>query len=299
MMAKEKPSVLNGQAKSKTTKPDNAVINMDVTCFLPSVEELNEFVKNWKKWLRENTRNWGFQIEEAPTTKKLHLQGRFKLKEKMRISTLSGQLPYASHLSQTSRANQNNMFYVQKVESRYLGPWTDKDVYIPRQLRELTSLRPWQESVVNLSKTFDPRTVNVIVDKTGGAGKSTLAMYIQMQGLGIRIPPLTEYKNVVQTAKGFIDLFMESKDPEEMENPLMIVMDIPRSVPMKEIQNVFGAIETIKDGWLFETRFHASQRYIDSPNLWVFMNYDPPLAALSLDRWRYWHIVGNELLPRP
>ena len=91
-----------------------------------------------------------------------------KLKVKERISTLHKKFE-GWHLSITSNENQDNNFYVTKEETRSAGPWSDEDeeIYIPSDVKRMTELRPWQQSLVDHLSNYYERTVDVVYDPAG------------------------------------------------------------------------------------------------------------------------------------
>jgi hypothetical protein len=89
------------------------------------------------------------------------------------------------------------MLYVMKLDTRIKGPWTDKDpepIPIPRQLRHITKLFPFQQEIIDRSKycwggIYD-RRINVVYCPEGATGKSTLALYCKVYDiLNCRIIP--------------------------------------------------------------------------------------------------------------
>ena len=86
-----------------------------------------------KEFLNKHCKRWAFQLEEGEQNGYKHYQGRVSLKVRAR----KGPCHDAIHWSPTSKdvAVTGNEFYVLKEETRVLGPWTDRDPYIPRQVR--------------------------------------------------------------------------------------------------------------------------------------------------------------------
>uniref|UniRef100_UPI004048BC6C hypothetical protein n=1 Tax=Algoriphagus sp. TaxID=1872435 RepID=UPI004048BC6C len=142
----------------------NALCAWDFT--LPA-ECLN--LSELKEFLKEHCKSWCFQKEKGADTGYLHWQGRVSLKVKAR----KGPTLEKCHWSPTSTENKDNDFYVMKGDTRVEGPWSDKDIYIPRQTRDIT-LRPWQLQVLADKGVWDTRTINCIICPKGNIGKSTL-----------------------------------------------------------------------------------------------------------------------------
>lgn len=70
----------------------------------------------------------------------------------------------------------------------------------------------------------------------------------------------------------------------------MVVIDMPRSIPKNDLAPLYAAIESIKSGYIIDSRFKATEVRIPSPHVWVFTNMLPDLNYLSLDRWKIWRI---------
>ena len=77
--------------------------------------------------------------------------------------------------------------------------------------------------------------------------------------------------------------------------PLYII-DIPRAVNKDRLFQLFGAIETLKDGYAYDDRYHFREAYFDCPNIWIFINHKPNLDLLSRDRWELWHLKHRVLI---
>lgn len=255
----------------------NAVCVYDFTSFLEKKDDIITLLKQYCK-------HWVFQQEECPTTLKKHFQGRLSLKVKERISGAIKKFP-GLHLTITSSENKDNDFYVTKEDTRIDGPWKDTDdalkKYIPRQIRDIVELYPWQNRVIEDAKIWNTRHINVIIDKTGNNGKSTLKTYIGCHGIGRSIPFTNDYKDIMR-------IVMDTK-----KMPLYII-DIPRALRKDQLFQFFSGIETLKDGYAYDDRYSFREEYFDCPNIWIFMNKMPELDYMSKDRWRFYEIqLGN------
>jgi len=231
-------------------------------------------------WLSIHCKAYAFQLERGHSGY-LHYQGRFTLKERTRQGTLIGRMAgshfQGCHLSPTSNANRGNNYYVMKEDTRVAGPWTDHDAPIvrPHQLPNC-ALRPFQEHILN-DTVFEPRVINIIIDTKGNHGKSYLSLYASVYKKATVVPALTEYKDVMAFC-----LVAEIR-------PVLIV-DLPRAIPKRNLNGFFSGLESIKDGKAFDCRFRYREKIFDAPNIWVFSNVIPNPNVLSVDRWKYWSI---------
>lgn len=246
---------------------------------------------NLKTWLKDVAKCWCFQLEKGEKTGYEHYQIRLSLKQKSR------QCPTPvkeAHYCPTSDANKDNQFYVMKAETRIKGPWTDADeeVYIPRQFRGLLEkLTPWQKYVIESRETFDTRSINLIFDPIGNKGKSTLASLGEIHYGGFVCPQINDHKELMQAV---CNHYMD----HNIRDSRLLFIDLPRAYDKSNLGNMMAAIETIKNGKLYDLRYHSKTWWIDSPTIWIFTNMEPNLEHFSKDRWKIWVINAHlELIP--
>lgn len=250
----------------------------DFTSYAVSQED----IKACKANLNAYCKAWVFQMEACPTTGKHHLQGRFTLKERLRLSTLIKKGWFEGfHLSVTCNENKKNNYYVMKTESRIEGPWADTDpvpIELPPQLEGLIDkLYPYQRYIMNDEKVFDTRHVNVLVSLAGNQGRSSLVNLLSCMQIACRIPPYTDIKDIMSSV---------------MDRPKkkLYFIDIPRILDQGKLSQMFAGIEMLKDGYAYDGRYKFREEYFPSPNIWLFTNHLPDLSCLSIDRWVFWTI---------
>jgi len=84
----------------------------------------------------------------------------------------------------------------------------------------------------------------------------------------------------------------------DIRSPTHVFVDLPRAMGKEKLGGLFGAIEQIKNGHVYDERNHYEEYWFDSPRVWVFTNDEPDLSWLSADRWRLWEIdEKKELVP--
>jgi hypothetical protein len=278
-----------------------------------------------------------WQLERAPKTGKLHYQGKVQLWAKKTLANLrttwgsvvqtldinvcdeTMEKLRSIHWSPTSVANIGNYGYVQKGDSRVAGPWDLKwkEEPIPRQLREILCDMPlsdvsydwqgrarakkliperlykWQSTCMDILSTYDPRKVHVIIDQVGCSGKSILSQFAHTVGIaGALLPPLNDYKDLMQAVCNIHDDTGKGRH-------MGFIIDMPRSLPQKTLLGLYSAIEQLKNGVLFDTRYHFKQRTMDSPSVIVMCNDWPKLSYLSRDRWSLHRIEHGILTDIP
>ena len=227
-------------------------------------------------YLKKLCKQYVFQKEKGEKTDYEHWQGRVSLKVKNRKVPLE----YCVEWSPTSNANMDNDFYVMKEETRIDGPFSDKDEchYVPRQFRECPDWLPWQAEVVRLSQIWDTRHIDVIVDRVGDIGKSILVGKMCCELRYARaVPPLSNYKELMNL------VFC-------MPVAKCYLVDMPKAMDKEKQNEFFSAIEDIKNGHIWDNRYTFKEKWIDSPNIWLFTNVPPNRRLLSKDRWRMWEI---------
>lgn len=254
-------------------------------------------ISRYKAFLRMWCKKYCLQLERGEATGYEHYQGRLSLiKKKRKVELMKlfegAGVPVPNYLEPTSSPVylKGDNFYVMKEDTRIDGPWTDKDEekYIPKQFRE-KDLKKWQVKVVEDSKVFNDRLVNVIYDPVGCNGKSFLSSYCSLFLSGITVPPVNDAKELMAV---MCDICMGKE--ERKPNPVFI--DMPRSQDQSRLYGVYSAIEQIKNGLLYDLRYKYKEWWIDSPAIWVFMNTMPDLSSLSKDRWIIWEIKDNDLV---
>lgn len=264
----------------------NPIFCFDFTLFDDNIEGRKAAIFSYCKL---HCKKWGFQLEETKDGK-LHWQGRFSLKEKKRKAPkMEG-----AHFSPTSEeCSKGEKFYeyVCKERSRVDGPWTDADVpnYIPRQFRDI-ELYKWQKQLLNKSKDFSDRYINIIVDKKGNIGKSMISCIGTLFHGGLLLPAINDGERLVATA---CNICMS----KNMRKPNPVFIDMPRAMNKDRLNGIFYAVEDLKRGYLYDLRNKYKDWWIDSPSVWLFTNEMPDKDALSRDRWKFWRIVSNELVP--
>ncbi len=242
-------------------------------------------VEELKKKLMLLCKKWGFQKEEGKKTGFLHWQGRISIKTKIRLEQLVEKFQNKKfHFSVTSKANRDNLFYVMKEDTRIEGPFCDTDevIYIPRQIREIKSLYPWQKKVIKISKIWNTRQINVIIDTEGNKGKSILKGYIRCYKLGRVIPFCNNYKDILRMVC-------------DMPTSNFYVIDMPRAIDKEKLNCFYSAIETIKDGYAYDDRYSFKDKNFDSPNIFVLTNHKPDEEYYTNGRWQFWEIRAGVL----
>lgn len=231
--------------------------------------------------LKDLCKKWTFQKEQGETGY-VHYQGRMSLKTKQRLTTLKNKVFPEMHLSPTSSQNMGNDFYVVKDETRIEGPWSDTSVpaYIPRDVAEITSLKPWQAQIESTVNCDVRRDIYVLYEPRGNVGKTLLCRYLSLRRGAATLPPLNDYKDLMRIV---------------MCKPTSncYLVDMPRAKDKLKMREFWSGIETLKSGYAYDDRYEFREKYIDPPVIWLFTNTLPEEEMLSKDRWKIFEIDQN------
>jgi len=269
---------------------DNGHYCFDFRCNFDNFE-----LDTLRTFLMSNCKKFVFQHEKGEKTGYEHWGGRFSLYKKRRKMHML-KLPEWSKMNYLQPTLKDNTVgdkfysYHTKEHTRVEGPFTDKDVpkYIPKQCKG--EPKKWQQQVWSTADIFDDRTINCIVDAEGGKGKSWCVRAGRLRHGFVAVPVCANSKEIVGTVCDILA-------GKNCRNPKIIFVDIPRSIDNKRLNQLFSAIEIIKEGYVYDLRYKFKEWDFESPQIWCFTNNPLPDVYMSRDRWKYWEIVEDELVP--
>lgn len=217
--------------------------------------------------LESNTQWYIFQ-EEIGANGTPHLQGSLCLTTKGRPKEIFGIKEI--HWEKT-RAIKESIAYCNKSETKNGKTYTN--IKMDEPLRLITDLYPWQQSIVNeVSLTPDDRTINWFWESIGCSGKTALCKYLVAKHDALYVSgKSTDIKFAVVKYKETKKIY-----------PTIILWNIPRCI--EHIS--YEAIESIKDGLFFSSKYESSMICMNSPHIYIFANEPPETTKLSRDRWR-------------
>lgn len=136
----------------------------------------------------------------------------------------------------------------------------------------------WQQEVLDIiNEKPHPRTINWYWEPTGNVGKSFICKFIALrQEVIVASGKKNDIYNEIHTvlSSGII--------------PTIIVLDYPRH----DLDYInYGAIECIKNGFLYSGKYEGGKCIFPIPHVIVFANEPPDITKMSSDRW---HIVKIE-----
>lgn len=176
----------------------------------------------------------------------------------------------SAHVEQAEHG-VDECLYEQK-EGKHVS-YADRPQTLQQRYGKLTDV---QKRVVKALQGTNDREVMVWYDQQGKVGKSWLCGALWERGLAYYTPP------TVDTVKGMIQ-WVASCYTSGGYRPYIII-DIPRS--WKWSTQLYTAIESIKDGLVYDTRYRAQLTNIRGVKVLVLTNTLPKLDKLSNDRWR-------------
>ena len=153
-----------------------------------------------------------------------------------------------------------------KKDTRTRGPWKDDDEekVLTRQLRQfMTHERyEWQDQVVGMAREIDDRSIKLIYDTYGNAGKSILAEFMEYSGLAYEIPPFRLMEDLMQCVMS-------------VKTYPAYLVDMPRGMKKDKLGEFYAGLECIKNGVAYDKRYNFRKKRFDRPQLIVFTNVLP------------------------
>lgn len=143
-------------------------------------------------------------------------------------------------------------------------------------VKTIENLYPWQQQIVDeIAEEPDDRKIVWIYDEEGCKGKTALCKY-----LCVRDSTIITISGKASDAKYAItQMVTNEKNPQE---PRAVLFHFTRS---NEQFVSYEAIEAIKDGIFFNTKYESKQVVYNCPHVYVFANFKPEESKLSRDRW--------------
>jgi len=196
-----------------------------------------------------------------------HLQGVLCFSSHRIMKNLMKAMPGAHlEVAESVGACKN---YCSKARTRTGERWCSEQDPINDPMDGLT-LRDWQRPILNLVETEPgPRTINWYWEATGNVGKTTLAKHLCIVN--------RDCIYVTGTSADIKYAIANSK-----RKPKVVIWDLPRS-SLNHLS--YRALEEIKNGIFFSTKFESGMCLFNPPHVIVFANAPPIVENLSGDRW--------------
>ena len=249
-----------------------------------------------KEILKRFSKKFVFQLERGDSGY-LHWQGRMSLIKRRRTCELKKFLREQNVLNlfnyiapTTNIEHTKTAFYCMKEDTRIEGPYKDTDIDQPitKQLQIIlnSELRPWQQSIIDETKKFCMRSIDLIFDPEGNNGKSLLCDYLEYKDNCEAVPPYRLMDDLYQWVCN-------------CGGKRLFIFDLPRGMKKDKLGDLYSGIEVIKNGVAYDKRYKNNKIKFDRPRIIVFTNVLPCLELMTKDRWKIWTIENNELKAYP
>lgn len=212
--------------------------------------------------------------EEIGENKTQHLQGIIVSQIQISFSTLKN---FSDKIHWEKTRNKKAAFeYCSKLDSR-IGKIYNNTEYRPldNPMEGLT-FKDWQNEILEMIKIKpkqNDRTINWYYDTIGACGKTTFAKYLCMK-----------YRNKILYLSGKCNDIKYGVYNFLQKHELTCV--IFSFVRTNEQYISYEAIESIKDGIFYNTKYESNMIIYNIPHVLVFANFKPESYKLSLDRWQ-------------
>ena len=169
------------------------------------------------------------------------------------------------------------------------------DAYMENQddFREVENveLKPWQESLLEYVQQPHDREIIWVVGKDGNEGKSWFQKYVKsvfgtrrvVTGIDLKANNASIFQALRKCPIVTADIFL---------------FNIGKSKKKFEVIN-YDALENMKDGEAFASKYDSQQLKIRVPNVvMVFSNSPPNISQLAKVRFEVFHIINDQLQKR-
>lgn len=286
-----------GEALTPVTHPDTSLGNTSTKlvkrvrgrcwCFTLN-NYTDDTVDTILLFFRKNKKTkYIFQEEIAPKTLTPHLQGAVYFTNARSFDSLKRILPKGIHLERAKGTWQQNIDYCTKSDTRKEnGKVWSKGV--PKRVEDpLAGRKPyaWQSRLLSkLALPPHPRHILWIYDVAGNTGKTSFCKHVLLND--DRFGTYCYVSGKANDVKYAVGEICESDDV------CGIFFDYSRS---KEEYISYEAIESIKNGIFFTTKYKSRTVLLNTPHIVCFANYPPKREKLSVDRWIIYQIIDFKL----
>lgn len=147
----------------------------------------------------------------------------------------------------------------------------------------------WQNELLYMLTTTDahPRHIYWFVDLKGGAGKTEFGTYVHCK-VPRRFWLVTEFRTMADIATVIDNALKQGWDGH------CVIVDIPRQCTDLDLDAVYNAIESIKNGIVTVSKYQSKLVTLPKrPHVVVFSNVFPNVKKLSLDKWKLFELVHS------
>lgn len=272
-----------GNTVPSPKKQDSVSKRWCFTHHIIDIESEEALIKKLVGLFRDIAQYFIFSIEIGSETKKRHLQGYVEWKKPKRLSACKLTIDNTTHWEKSKGSREDNIQYCSKDPIK--GPFTNENAhrYTALELGLITDdmLYGWQKKIVSIvEKAPEKRKIYWFWSKEGEIGKTEFIKYL-----------VYHYKaEFIQGKKADIMCAICGKDGKK-EIRKTYILGFSRTV---EDYISYDAIETIKDGLLFSSKYESGSMLIPVPHVFIFCNFPPDTKTMSKDRWVIEQLDGLE-----
>lgn len=258
---------------SSTKKPRSRKGELRGRCWIGTLWEEENFSWTQIHNLLSDDYEWICQKERCPDTGRLHFHLGIYFKNPVGIA-FQQDWPKTVHWEK-GRNWRAVKKYCSKRDTRVEGPWTNISGMVFRRTRidpmDGLEWHSWQFEIKDIiDGPVDRRKIYWYWDREGGIGKTVFTYHICMHYAAMVLGGT--HKDALYGVKVFDD----SRDLD------IVIFDLPRS----SLNHVsYRAIEDIKNGIFYSSKYECGMVMINSPHVIVFANMPPDVSQLSMDRW--------------
>src|SRR5210317_1320844 len=251
-----------------------------------------------KNFLNNITEICVFQLERGTIKNKEHYQGAFtlvgpRISKKQLLERFQEVFNNVSGLTLSKTYDSKAAIkYASKIDSRVKGPFYvgQKENYSEEY--SSMNLRQWQKElfefiVINKNNPIiRERKIIWVEDSKGCTGKSKFQKWLRLgqREMIARKLPVSSVERLISAV---------TKLTREQEVDLLMINLTKTKGENQSLEDMFAAIEDIKDGFIVDTMYGKYiEAIFESPLIVVFTNdkLDEHISKLSVDRWLRLHI---------
>lgn len=212
---------------------------------------------------------YNFQPEVGEEKKTPHIQGFVAFKNARTFSSMTKLV--CKEVSWRSCKSAAGEAYSMKEETR-AGPLTKKGYAEKRSL--IKDFHDWQLKLLDIiaCRPHD-RKIYWIIDEVGGRGKTTFCKHLILQDIGALY---------VTGKAGDIKYGITEFVGQDYDKLKIVLIDYTRSI---ENYVSYEAIEAVKNGIFYNTKYESKQVLFEVPHVFCFANFTPHVESMSADRW--------------
>lgn len=243
----------------------------------------NNYPESWKNILTHLTPNKYVCQQETGSQGTPHIQGLLCFSNPIYFSSLHKQYPTIHW--EKCKSLKASISYCSKQETRS-GELIHKGFKLRVPVRDpIINARPWQRDILlMISQVPDDRKIVWIVDEQGGKGKTSLSKHICIKYDAILVGGRTQ--DILYGVSSYI---------AEHGNIQVVMINLARD----QTSVNYSAIEQVKDGIFFSSKYESAMCLYNSPHVIIFSNRQPDRSKLSADRWQIIDLGVGGCPPNP